>query len=347
MKDLIKGYFLSAVTWKDTTIVLGKSSEIYLYEAGRWCQKTASGDAPYIVNEIATTVLGDAMYVLGGCVMHRNSRAVYSLNLITWEWTQFGPNGHGFTLDNSRGVYSWSYNGDIYLLGVLVWLPETWGLFRYNISTNYWEKIDCEGDIPSIRYRGSTVLSGDAIFLFGGKDVSSWLHLNDLFMLDLTTMKWKMLHASSDTNELPSARKGQTLTPISRSKGLLIGGGVTEFSPHMCYKLATDCWLLDFDEAKKGNETTSMWKQINVDNFKGRISSRAILEPVSQRLMLIGGFTNEITPPEVQKIAVNVVPLQILSMECAAENIPKDDSRLKADKFPDKLLKDIEAFRSK
>ena len=71
VKDLIKGYFLSAVTWKDTTIILGKSSEIYLHEAGRWCQKTASGDAPYIVNEIATTVLGDAMYILGA----GNSRA--------------------------------------------------------------------------------------------------------------------------------------------------------------------------------------------------------------------------------------------------------------------------------
>ena len=122
---------------------------------------------------------------------------------------------------------------------------------------------------------------------------------------------------------------------------------MTDFSPHMCYKLAMDCWLLDFDEAKQGNETTSMWKKIKVDNFKGRISSRAVLEPVSQRLWLIGGFTNEITPPEVQKIAVNVVPLQVLSMECAAENISEDDSRLKADKFPEKLKKDIEAFRSK
>ena len=73
---------------------------------------------------------------------------------------------------------------------------------------------------------------------------------------------------------------------------------------------------------------------------------KAVLEPVSQRLWLMGGCYPPISTPNLQKLSLNVVPLQILAKECAANNISENDPRLGADRFPKKLKEEIDAYRS-
>ena len=344
-KDILKGHILSTVTWKDATIILSTAAEdfssvVYYHEAGRWVRQDTSGDGPKMINEITATIIDDIMYVLGGNVLDRNSKVVYALDLNTLIWTKLTPGGSRFTLDNNRGCTSWAYKGDVYLLGIVVGWPESWGLFCYNISNNRWETKVTEGDNPSSRFKSSTVVKNDAVFLFGGRSLPEWHLLNDLYMLDLTTMKWKVVHGSSyETPAIPSARYGHTITPISQSTAVLLGGSVGRWPSLGEY--AEDCWLLDLGKAKQEKEVTSIWTQIKLGNFYGRAFHKAVLEPVSQRLWLMGG----VYTPNLLKLSLNVVPLQILAKECAANNISEDDPRLGADRFPKKLKEDIEAYR--
>ena len=102
---------------------------------------------------------------------------------------------------------------------------------------------------------------------------------------------------------------------------------------------------MDLDIAKQGGEGASIWTQIKLDKFRCRTFHKAVLEPASQRLWLMGGFTEDNTTLNLQKLSLNVVPLQILSTEAAAKNIKEDDPSLETDRFPKKLKKDIEAYR--
>ena len=171
-------------------------------------------------------------------------------------------------------------------------------------------------------------------FLFGGNSLPEWHCLNDLYMLDLPTMKWKLIHGPSETLTIPSARYGHTLTPISQSTAALLGG--RDYA-----SCAQDCWLLDLDKAKQGKDAVSIWKRIKLHKLDWRVHHQAVLEPVSRRLWLMGGVTGGAI---LEKLSLNVVPLQILAKECAAKHMKEDDPRLGAERFPNKLKKEIEAY---
>ena len=336
LDDIVRGPICSAVTWKDATIILvgTHSNMVCIHESGRWNRQRTSGDGPILINEITTTVIEDTMYVLGGYVLDQNSTLVHSLDLNTWEWTKLTPGGSRFILDSSRKCTSWAYKGDVYLLGVVVEWPESLELFCYNISANYWERITPEGDIPTPRALCSSLFQDDTVFLFGGNSLPEWLCLNDLYMLDLPTMKWKLIHGPSETLTIPSARYGHTLTPISKSTAALCGRDISACA-------TKDCWLLDLDKAKQGKDAVSIWKRIKLHKLDWRVHHQAVLEPVSRRLWLVGEVTSGTI---LEKLSLNIVPLQILAKECAAKHMKADDPRLGAERFPNKLKKEIEAY---
>ena len=164
-KDIVRGYIEAAVTWKDATIILSRVRSnyhmVYYHEAGRWVRQTTSGDGPKLVYyTITATVVEDTFYVLGGSVMDQNSTLVYALDLNSWKLTRLTTGGCTFTLDNIHGCSSWAYKGDLYLLGVIVGLPDSLGIFCYNISNNHWKRIVTDG-IPSPRYLTSTFIKDD------------------------------------------------------------------------------------------------------------------------------------------------------------------------------------------
>ena len=74
------------------------------------------------------------------------------------------------------------------------------------------------------------------------------------------------------------------------------------------------------------------------ENNTPRNLHAAVLEPVSQRLWLIGGRHKT----GIQKMSVNVVPLKVLALEQAARNMSEDDLE---GHCPKALRKEIEAQR--
>ena len=181
---------------------------------------------------------------------------------------------------------SWVYDGNIYLFGEAVTelpvaypiaydeIEKSMGLFRFSLASNQWERLLSTGDIPSPRHGFKTIMKDDQVFLFGGFDRRQPYchHLNDLYMLDMTSLQWKLIHGptfETETLLVPRARNRHTLTVVSESTAVLFGGvdarGYTE-----------DCWLLDLEKARSCHDPTSMWIRFRDDTY---ITSARFLDP--------------------------------------------------------------------
>ena len=363
------------VTWKDYTIIWGgvrfDPSFVYYHLCGEWVWQKTSGDVPISTNIYGdvlkrcvydTAVVNqDTMIVMGA--KNHNASYVHILDLKTWNWTKITPKGTP-PLKGSRACSSWLYKGKMYCFGGTNWVYEkdlslypsylktsdgTQGqysnqLFCFNITTQCWEWPNIRGDVPQPRAWHSTVINESTIFLFGGSahsEEGEEINLNDLHTLDMSNLRWKLVHGpayDSSTFRVPSAREGQSLTWISQSAAILFGGlGVLwEWSGRL-----GDCWLLHLNQAEKSNDLSTIWTRIKTNNLQKRFVHTAVLEPLSQRLWLMGGAH---CSKKLEKITTNVVPLKVLAMECIVGKMKSDDPMLNA--APKMLKKDIEAYRS-
>ena len=78
-----------------------------------------------------------------------------------------------------------------------------------------------------------------------------------------------------------------------------------------------------------------------------RVVHVTVLEPVSQRLWVIGGeddspdgFTSD-----VLKMSINTLPLKTLALYHIARNIKASDPRLSSNNYPKRLINEIEEHR--
>ena len=107
-----------------------------------------------------------------------------------------------------------------------------------------------------------------------------------------------------------------------------------------------DCWLLKLDKAKQVKDPSSIWTRM--PNHLSRLFHAAVLEPVSQRLWVIGGEDMDFNiTSDVVKMSYNLVPLKILAVDHAAHNVCANDTRLSPDQFPVQLRKEIEDYKAK
>ena len=344
-----------AVTWKDYTIIWSGTCAdptfVNYHLHGEWVWQKTSGDLPENHYFATAVVIKDNMVVVGGG-WRVNTNYVYMLDLKVWSWTKVTPGGIA-PLMHTQGCSSWVYKNKMYCFGGEIYDHEgdlssypsylevssdteyTNQLFCYNITTNCWEWPNVDGEIPQPRAYHATIINSYTVFLFGGD-----MQINDLHILDMVSLRWKRVHGpgpDTSTLRVPNAREGHSLALISPSKAILFGG---MFCYHSIPSYLRDCWLLDLDKAKGNQEISSIWKQIQSDSSEERTCHKALVEPVSQRLWLIGG--NQCS--KVETMTVNVVPLKVLAMECVVGKIRVDDPMLKAS--PKMLKKDIDTYRS-
>ena len=328
-------------------------SVVNYHNDGEWVAKDTSGEVP----EDAICAIGagfqDSLVVFKAAIADMEySNQVYALDLNTWIWTKLSPRG---MRPNCRiaDIKPVVYKKRVYFFGGYEHLPlcsNSLQVFCYNISTISWEWPDHQGHIPSERSGHSVVLIGDTVLLFGGETYSDGLgsksqHLNDFYMLDMLNMIWSLVKTGN--GKVPAPRSGHTLTPISQSAAVLVGGKDKLMGG------LDDCWHIDIDKTGPNKELKLTWTQMSHIKYSGLWLHQAVLEPISQRLWIIGGVTVNFQQPifsidvlGLQKISLNVVPLQALAMECAARNISEDDQRLLPDNFPEKLRRAVEGYRS-
>ena len=341
-----------AVTWKDYTIIWGGThfhpSFVYYHLHGEWVWQKTYGDLPKERIFATAVVIKDKMVVVGG--RRTNTNDVYILDLNAWTWSKVTPEGIPPLKGTSGGGSSWVYENKMYCFGGKIdapgpYLVYTNQLFCYNISTNCWEWPNVEGEIPHPRAYHASIINGDTVFLFGGatqpRTESVKTPLNDLYMLDMVSLRWKRVHGprpNNSTFNVPNAREWHSLTWISPSKAILFGGFHRQRHRNPDYR---DCWILDLNKAKENLDISSIWKQIPVNDYEKRRYHKALVEPVSQRLWLIDG---NYSSKKVETISMNVVPLKVQAMECVVGKIRMDDPALKT--APKMLKKDIDTYRS-
>ena len=109
------------------------------------------------------------------------------------------------------------------------------------------------------RFGHATIISGDTVYLFGGRYNEPHIFgskcFNDLHVLDMVSMEWRVVHGSSHNAEgIPSAREFHTLTAVSVTHAVLFGG-----SKGHLYR--GDCWILDLVKASTSCEENpaSIW----------------------------------------------------------------------------------------
>ena len=96
-----------------------------------------------------------------------------------------------------------------------------------------------------------------------------------------------------------------------------------------------DCWILHLNRALNNEKPASIWTRFR--NHLARREHAAVLEPVTQRLWIIGGLDGCQSTSDVIQMAMNIVPLKILCLNHVFDHIRDDDERLQLDHFPDQV----------
>ena len=222
-------------------------------------------------------------------------------------------------------------------------------VFGYNVGKNSWEWPQVEGDWPSKRFDYANIIYKDTVLVFGGGADVDDLATNSLFLLDMGRMRWREVpDVTKCMHCVPCARWGHSLTRTSETAAVLVGG------VNDCYDddwILEDCWIINLEKAVQATDMSSIWTQVQNINLFNRSMHNAVVEPVNNRLWLIGGgFTGFIPSvplaPEKLRLRLNVASLKTLASECVANNTNKDDSELGPGQLPRELRKEIEAFRA-
>ncbi|UYV72481.1 G2E3 [Cordylochernes scorpioides] len=125
----------------------------------------------------------------------------------------------------------------------------------------------------------AAILRGHLVFVFGGRH--QLRRTNDLYCLDMETLKWSgNLTKEEDNEPVPQGRSWHTLTPLGQDYLVLYGGFNQRNEP------LSDCWWFDINKRK--------WRQIHtVPCDKPRLWHTAILTPF-QEIIICGGCTENI-----------------------------------------------------
>ena len=320
----LRRYGHVAVTWKNATIIWGgfiieepnsdTRSTIYYHLSGEWLGQETTGVLPDSSHYCQGHVINDTMYVV-------RSYAMYMLDLNAWTWTSIvTPGAMPIIIDMS----TWTHGENIYCYG------STGGgnkLYCFNCGSNSWQVLDQKGEIPSPRSRHLAIARNKEVFLFGGNgEGPEEVMFNDLHVLDMRAMRWRKVHGNSSARDVPSRKSkssicqySQSLTRISESAAVLYD--------------SEECWILKLDSAKN---LRNPWKRIQSNSM--RYEHRAVLEPVSQRLWIIGGLGR----PDMLKMEFKL-SLKELAIDCAARSICPLDPRMSSEELPRQLRNDIDA----
>ena len=176
-------------------------------------------------------------------------------------------------------------------------------------------------------------------FIFGGESASGD-ELNDLHFLDMVTMKWELVHCHDPFSYMfPKPRVHHSLTRIS-SKGAVLFGGFKWITTGSFI----DCWHLNIGNciAHEGEDAqvremrmSHIWTSENRHADLGwRSSHRAVQEPNSQRIWMIGGASEDGSYEDekvdhIRELTYVAPSLKVLALESVARNYKNLESEIR------------------
>ncbi|KAI0528912.1 hypothetical protein KFK09_001456 [Dendrobium nobile] len=159
------------------------------------------------------------LYVFGGCCGGLHFSDVLTLNLDTMIWSSLATTGHK---PGTRDSHSAVIIGQrMVVLGGTNGAKKVNDLHILDLRMKEWSKPACKGTPPSPRESHTATLIGeDRLVIFGGSGEGEANYLNDVHVLDLSTMTWTWPEVKGDP---PAPRDSHTAVAIGNK--LLIYGG--------------------------------------------------------------------------------------------------------------------------
>jgi hypothetical protein len=82
------------------------------------------------------------------------------------------------------------------------------------LTNGVWAKKTTTGDVPTVRSGHAVAASGRLMFLFGGTDFAEEADYNDLYVLNIDTLRWSYV---GEAGAEIKARNSHTMAVISKS----------------------------------------------------------------------------------------------------------------------------------
>ncbi|XP_063596926.1 kelch domain-containing protein 2-like isoform X2 [Penaeus indicus] len=240
--------------------------DVWIYEPllDVWKRKLSRGDIPQQLSGSCAAVHNDHMYLFGGTGCWTNNENdevenscnnLWRLHLPTLTWEMLHPEGTSpYSCDKAA---CWVYKNRFYVFGgfgpprefevmpkIKVqfvrdnifhrgWIDQ---LVYYDIDTNQWVWPDTTGPKPTPRAAHSADVTGDKVYIFGGRYRE--VRMNDLHCLDLLTNAWSGNLTNEEDANVPEGRSWHTFNFISGNKAIMYGGFNTT------QQVLNDCWMM-------------------------------------------------------------------------------------------------------
>ncbi|CAG8559980.1 10531_t:CDS:2, partial [Acaulospora morrowiae] len=252
-----------------------------------WSKVKTFGKAPKTLRAHTVNLVGESMYVFGGCDARTCFNTVYVFDADTMYWNKPRTLGeppkpcraHSSTLvDKKLFVFGGGDGPD----------AELTCLLSKNLDTLTWTKPSTSGSVPSPRRAHTAAYYNECIYVFGGGDGAR--ALNDVHVLkisDLNNLEWKKLELKGR----PPISRGYHTSNLVGNKLVVYGGS----DGHECF---SDVHVLDLEK--------STWTQIDVANSHKRLSHTAT--QVGSYLFVVCGHDGGKYTSEVQLL--NLVTME-------------------------------------
>jgi len=171
------------------------------------------GEIPQPRTNHAAAAIGNKMYIFGGNNNDQNGRYqvlndFYSFDTDTFTWTNLtSPHQVSYPLHRS-GHSLTSISEKLFLFGGGVWNEnEGWvekysDIHVFDPSDSTWRKVECTGNIETSTFAISFSV-GRFLFIFGGGSKPKYCVINDLYVLDTTSLSWFTPAFQEDEKPLP------------------------------------------------------------------------------------------------------------------------------------------------
>lgn len=137
------------------------------------------------------------MYIFGGISQLNPVNDLYSINLETYECKAIEKKGYWPSPISSHTAVINIETKKIYVYGGFIKYNATSDVYEYNIATNEWVKLSITEPIPPPRSSHACAYSNaESMIIYGGLGKDGDL-LNDLWILDIAELKWKLVDFSS------------------------------------------------------------------------------------------------------------------------------------------------------
>lgn len=297
---LVWGGFMSG---EDDFEVYCSAEHVWAYNCiyETWSVLVTKGSIPFPNSGSTAVIIDDTLYIYGGVEeltddLWRYGCELHSLDLKNLTWNTLVPNGN--SPKGSDKAVGWTYEKKIFIFGGYGQcsrcmtnsysfevdpsnhLDKGWNnqLSIYDPSTNRWTTPKTGGVPPRPRAAHAADVSGDKVFIFGGRLAE--VRANDMYVLDLKKMHWTQLSVRDGSFEIPEGRSWHSLNFITENRAILFGGLSRNQVP--CGDL-WECVIVD-------NEVT--W------NFQGTVPKdqtlvwhRTAISTNTKELVIVGGVT--------------------------------------------------------